>query len=252
MGRVEPLVLLHGFAGSGASWDAVRAAAGVEAYPAITPDLRGHGAAKDRRPITVGGCVEDILAQAPERFVIAGYSLGGRLALHLALAAPERVSGIVLVGATAGIEDEGQRTTRRQADLALVDELERDGIDAFAVRWARQPLFAGDPTEIRMQQKAEVRANDPEALAEVLRTLTPGFVPAVWDRLGELTMPVWVVVGERDTRYVVLAQRFAAALPDAQIKIVPGAGHGLLREAPEAVAAVLTAAVDAVDAAGSA
>lgn len=241
MGPVtDPLVLVHGFAGSAASWDAVRAAAVAEAYPEpVLPELRGHGTAADRRPITVEGCVEDILAAAPDCFGLAGYSLGGRIGLHVALAAPERVTRLVLIGSTAGIEDEEQRVERRRSDAVLADELARDGIEAFAVRWARQPLFNGDPQEVRMQQKAEVRANDPEALGAVLGALSPGVVPAVWNRLGELTMPVTIVVGERDTRYVVLAQRFKKALPDATIRIIPGAGHGLLREAPAAVASIL-------------
>src|SRR5439155_9408893 len=88
--RVDPVVALHGFAGTGRTWDGV----GIDP---IAPDLPGHGTAADVRPVSFEVCVERVLAAAPERFVLAGYSLGGRIALHVALAAPERVSRLVLL-----------------------------------------------------------------------------------------------------------------------------------------------------------
>lgn len=235
------MVLLHGFAGSGASWDAVRAAAGGEAYPALAPDLRGHGACASVRPVDLDGCVADVLAVLPDRPVgLAGYSLGGRVALHVALAAPGRVERLVLVATTAGIEGEQERRARRAADDALAARLLEDGLDAFASRWSAQALFADDPPEVRAAQEAEVRGGDARGLAAALRGLSPGLVPAVWDRLRELTIPVDLVVGERDVKYRAIAGRLAAAVPDARLHVVPAAGHGLLRETPEAVAGVLT------------
>ena len=73
--------------------------------------------------------------------VIAGYSMGGRLALRVALAHPERVERLVLVGTTPGIADDVERGARREADEALASELE-DGLDleAFARRWAKLSL----------------------------------------------------------------------------------------------------------------
>jgi len=225
------MVLLHGFAGSGASWDAVRAAAGGEAYPALAPDL--HGPDFD-------ATVAQVLAVAPAEFGLAGYSMGGRIALHVALAAPQRIRRLILVAATAGIEDPDERATRLAADEALAQGLERDGIAAFATTWTTQPLFANDPPAVRAHQAAEVLAHDASTLAATLGAFSPGRIPAVWDRLAELTMPVDVLAGARDEKYVELARRLAAALPHAQLHLVPGAGHGLLREAPQAVADLLS------------
>src|SRR4051794_14771243 len=116
---LETVVLLHGFAGTRRTWDGVVDRLAAERYRPLALDLRGHGAAAARRPIDFAACAGDVLAAAPERFVLAGYSLGGRIAQHVALAAPERVERLMLVSTTAGIEDAGERAARRAADEAL-------------------------------------------------------------------------------------------------------------------------------------
>src|ERR1700728_4014819 len=100
----ESVVLLHGFGNTHRAWDGVIAALDRERYRPLALDLPGHGEAADaERRITFAGCVEHVLARSPERFALCGYSLGGRVALHVALAAPERVSRLVLVSTSAGI-----------------------------------------------------------------------------------------------------------------------------------------------------
>src|SRR5439155_26158300 len=105
VGVPETVVLLHGFAGTGRLWDPVVARLDGERYRPLAPDLRGHGTAAARRPVTFAGCVHDVLGVVPHRFVLGGYSMGGRIALHVALAAPERVARLILVATTAGLED---------------------------------------------------------------------------------------------------------------------------------------------------
>src|SRR3954465_7629420 len=121
----ETVVLLHGFAGTRHAWDLVADRLDPERYRPLALDLRGHGDARDRRPITFDACVADVAAAAPERFVLCGYSLGGRVALHVALAHPERVSRLVMVASTAGIDDPALREERRAADEKLADATER-------------------------------------------------------------------------------------------------------------------------------
>jgi 2-succinyl-6-hydroxy-2,4-cyclohexadiene-1-carboxylate synthase len=220
---VPEVVALHGFAGSGRSWDAVAAALG-EDWTLHAPELPPS------------------LDALPPRFALAGYSMGGRVALHVALAARERVERLVLVSATAGIEDAAEREARRAADEELAARIEQGTIDDFVELWTSQPLFAGDPPEAVARWKAELRRHEPRELAASLRTFGAGVLPPVWDRLGELTVPATVVVGERDEKYRAIAERLVSALPAAAPPIVvPGAGHGLLREAPEAVARAIAA-----------
>jgi 2-succinyl-6-hydroxy-2,4-cyclohexadiene-1-carboxylate synthase len=236
----ETVVLLHGFAGTRHAWDLVAERLHPERYRPLALDLRGHGDARDRRPITFATCTADVAAAAPERFILCGYSLGGRVALHVALAHPERVSRLVLVASTAGIDDPVLRAERRAADERLAADTERGSIEEFADRWSRQPLFAGTPPGAAAFWRADLLRNDPAALAAVLRGIGAGVMEPLWGRLGELDgMPVTIIAGERDGRYATIGRRLAATLPAARLLLVPGAGHGLPREAPQAVAAAI-------------
>jgi len=243
----ENLVLLHGFAGTHRAWDGVIAALAREPHAAqryrpLALDLPGHGHEADApRPITFAGCVERVLACAGGRFALCGYSLGGRVAMHVALAAPARVSRLVLVSCSAGIEDARERAARRAADERLARELEREPFEQFIERWRAQPLFAGEPPEAGERARADHRRNRPDALAAALRGLGAGHMSPLWGRLGELLMPVTVVVGERDRQYAALGRRAAAALPHGQLVTLPG-GHGLALESPAALARLLARA----------
>jgi 2-succinyl-6-hydroxy-2,4-cyclohexadiene-1-carboxylate synthase len=243
----EDLVLLHGFSGTHRAWDGVLAHLDGERYRALALDLPGHGELADAPlPITFEGCVESVLARAPARFALCGYSLGGRVALHVALAAPERVRRLVLVSCNPGIEDAGERAARSRADHELAAELESIPFDEFIERWRAQPLFADEPPEAGRLARADQRRNRPDALAAVLRGVGAGEMRPLWDRLGKVVMPVVVIVGDRDAKYRALAARMAALLPHAQLVVVAG-GHGLALENPEGVAeAIAASAVGAI------
>jgi 2-succinyl-6-hydroxy-2,4-cyclohexadiene-1-carboxylate synthase len=234
----ESLVLLHGFGGTRRAWDGVASRLSPQRYTPLALDLPGHGDAADTStPVTFDSCVAHVLARAPERFALCGYSLGGRVALHVALAAPERVTRLVLVSTSAGIEDPAERAERRAADRRLADELERISFEQFIERWRTQPLFADDPAEVGELAREDQRRNRPRALAAVLRGIGTGEMAPLWERLGELTMPVTVVAGERDMKFRALGERMAALILDAELVIIDG-GHGLPLESPAELAAV--------------
>jgi 2-succinyl-6-hydroxy-2,4-cyclohexadiene-1-carboxylate synthase len=232
----ESLVLLHGFGGTQHAWDGVASRLSPQRYTPLALDLPGHGqATKPDLTITFDSCVAHVLDRAPERFELCGYSMGGRIALHVALAAAERVSRLVLVSTSAGIEDDAERAARRAADRRLADELESVPFEDFIERWRTQPLFADEPPEVGALAREDQRRNDPHALAEVLRGIGTGEMAPLWDRLGELTMPVTVVAGERDAKFRALGERMVALLGDARLLVIAG-GHVLALESPEAVA----------------
>ena len=233
------LVLLHGFTQTGRSWDGVRDALGRERYRAIAPDLRGHGSAGRSRPVDLPTVLADLELFVPPGATLAGYSMGGRIALHLALRRPGRLRRLVLVGASPGLEDPGGRAERRAADEALAVRIERDGLEAFLAQWAALPLWTGQSDAVRRLADADRRRNDAAGLAAALRGLGTGALPPLWDRLGELALPVVLVVGERDAKFRAIAERMAQHLPDARVEVVAGAGHAAHLEAPAAVAALL-------------
>lgn len=234
----EAIVLLHGFTQTGASWAPVIAELGARYRDAgvLAPDARGHGAAAARRPVDFDACVSEVSALAPRRFTLVGYSMGGRLALHVALAHPDRVDRLVLIGATAGIVDPVRRARRRAADLALADRLDREPIEAFARRWAAQPLFAGQPPAVAAAAHADRLRNTPSGLAASLRGIGTGAMAPLWERLGELAMPVAVLAGERDAKFRAIGADLAARIPAASFAVVPGAGHAVQLESPAFVA----------------
>jgi 2-succinyl-6-hydroxy-2,4-cyclohexadiene-1-carboxylate synthase len=240
-GAMAPdVVFLHGFTHTGASWDPVVAALG-ERYRALAPDIRGHGTASELSPVALQDVLADLARLAPARFSLVGYSMGGRIALHAALAFGARIDRLVLIGASPGLADPDERRARRAADEQLADEIERMSIEAFAERWARTPVLAGQPPEVLAAVHADRLRNRPAGLARALRGLGTGALSSLWDRLGAVAMPVALVVGERDEKFRAIAAQMASALPDAEIVVVPGAGHAVHLEAPGAVAAAIVA-----------
>jgi 2-succinyl-6-hydroxy-2,4-cyclohexadiene-1-carboxylate synthase len=231
----ERVVLLHGFSGTRRAWDGVIARLDRERYRPLALDLPGHGQAP---AASFAGCVASVLAQAPVSFTLGGYSMGGRVALHVALAAPERVARLVLIACSPGIEDSAERAARRASDGVLAAELEQGSFDEFIERWRTQPLFAAEPPAVGELARADQRRNRPERLAAALRTLGTGEMEPLWARLQELEMPVTVLVGERDHKFRALGQRMAELLPDGELSVVAG-GHGLPLENPAGVARAL-------------
>ena len=241
-GVPEPLILLHGFMQTGRGWDEVVRHLGGERYRPLAPDIRGHGSAATRRPIDFASCVDDVLRLGGPRFALAGYSQGGRLALHVALARPERVARLVLVSTTAGIEDAAERARRRAADEQLAAWMQEDGrlMSEVADRWAAQPLFAGQPAAVAEAARADRLSNEPVHVAAALRGIGSGVMAPLWQRLGELTeLPATVLAGERDPVYVALGERLARTLTRGELKVVARAGHALTLEAPAAIAAAI-------------
>ncbi len=241
----QTLVLLHGFAGTRRAWDRVSAHLDKGRYRPLALDLPGHGdAPRQNAPITFEACVESVLAASPKRFALCGYSLGGRVAQHVALAAPERVSRLVLVSSSPGIEDARERADRRNDDRRLADELERISFEEFIERWRTQPLFADDPPETGMLARADQRRNDPRALAAAMRGLGTGEMEPLWGRLGDLRMPVTIIVGERDAKFRRLGVRMAARTSSSSELVVLPGGHALPLENSVGLARILNGDLD--------
>ena len=256
-GEGRPVTLLHGFTQSGRSWREL-----ISKLPAgyrwIIPDLRGHGETQIWKgaECSMDACTADLVklwdALGVERSHLVGYSMGGRLALHVAARRPDRVLSVFTIGAHAGLEEDA-REGRRQGDEALAARIEKEGIEAFVNYWGSQPMFAGierrGPT-----YAAEVRAdrlrNHASGLACSLRGMGAGAMQPLWDDLAHVEFPCTFVAGQLDHGYVASARRLASTVANSRVEIVPRAGHSVHQERPDAVARLLAFHLAAATAVG--
>jgi 2-succinyl-6-hydroxy-2,4-cyclohexadiene-1-carboxylate synthase len=240
-GRGQPLLLLHGFTGSLETWQ-THAEAFADQYMTITIDLLGHGrteAPADAQRYHMENSGEDIAAvlravgSLPVNLL--GYSMGGRLALYLALTHSTLVDRLILESASPGLESETDRHARIANDAQLADTIERDGLEAFVNKWEQIPLFGSQmwlPTAVKNHLRRQRLRNRTAGLANSLRGMGTGIQPSLWPRLHELKMPVLLLAGELDRKFCELAMRMAAVVPQARVEIVPGAGHTIHLEQP--------------------
>jgi 2-succinyl-6-hydroxy-2,4-cyclohexadiene-1-carboxylate synthase len=245
-----PLVLLNGFTQTARSWGRFGETVG-HGRRVVAVDLPGHG---DSGAVTasdlwdaaeqVAAALDAVPGAGDAPYDLCGYSLGGRVALHVALGHRGRVGRLALLGATAGIDDAEARARRRAADDQLADRLERDGVEAFLERWLAQPMFSGLGEDDA--QVAARRHNTAAGLASSLRTMGTGTQEPLWDRLDELDLPVLVVTGAADVRFTRIGQRLRAGLPHGVLTAVPGAGHAVHLERPAAAADVVGHWLDTV------
>lgn len=242
-GAGPALVLLHGFTGSAAGW-AAHLPSFAAAHTTIAIDMLGHGgsdAPLEAARYGIERAAADVLAVldrlAIPRAAVLGYSMGGRAALFLAAAAPERVTALILESASPGIADPSERAVRRAQDADLADSIERDGVQAFVDRWERLPLFATQarlPAGVRAAVRAQRVAHSAHGLASSLRGLGQGTQPPLFDRLPGVAMPALLIAGALDERYAALGREMSRAMPRARLVVVPDAGHTVHLEEPEA------------------
>jgi 2-succinyl-6-hydroxy-2,4-cyclohexadiene-1-carboxylate synthase len=162
--------------------------------------------------------------------------MGGRVALALAIAAPERVSALVLESASPGLRDPEVRMARAAQDAVLAGMIERHGVQAFVDQWERLPLFATQAS-MREEARAALRArrlrNNPVGLANSLRGFGQGVMMPMHDFLGEVAVPALIIAGALDERYCEAGREMTAQIPGAWLRIVEGAGHTVHLEQPE-------------------
>ncbi len=234
-GEGPPLVLAHGFTQTGRLWGPFGHQL-AEVRSLVRVDLPGHaGSAGVAADLEEGGRLLCEVADPP--FDLLGYSLGARFALHAALARPDHVRRLVLIGVTPGIEDPERRQARRRADEATAAELEDEGdLAGFLRRWLSGPMFSS----LGAPGLAERLRNTPAGLAQSLRLAGTGSQRPRWGDLAGLAVPTLLLAGSDDGRFARVAVRMAAGMPDAVATLVPGGGHAAHLQQPATVARVVT------------
>jgi len=238
-----PVVLLHGFTGSRATWrPLVRALEGE--FTTLSVDLVGHGATgspaevdRYRMRRAVDDLAELVRAIGFERATWLGYSLGGRVALQVAAHRPDVVSALVLEGATPGLADPEERAARVRSDEALADRIERDGLDWFVDYWGALSLWDSQRETLTPAQREALREQRLTqrviGLANSLRGMGTGAQEPVHDRLPAIDVPVLLATGTLDRKFTDIAREMAHALPAATIRGIEGAGHAAHLERPD-------------------
>lgn len=237
--------------GSSADWLDVTSAL-EDRFRCIAPDLPGHGASLG---LPSGSYSFEGAARATVRTMddldvgratFVGYSMGGRLALYLALRYPRRCAGLFLESASPGLEDAAVREARRRSDEEKAARLESGDFEEFLVDWYSQPLFASLARREGLVEAtiSSRRGNDPAELARSLRGMGTGTQPPLWGELAELEVPALAVTGEFDQKFVALARRMAGTSPNVRAAVVPGVGHNVRAEDPGAYLDLLEGLLD--------
>lgn len=234
------LVLLHGFMGSGKNFSHLIPSLKTFSNP-ITIDLLGHGqteGAELHYRFSTKEQVADITKLISEQFPLPlylyGYSMGGRLALQLALHRPDLYRGLILESSTFGIENETERQARQALDARRSDAI-TGNFEGFLEDWSKMPLFnAGNPDAELIEKMEEIQKNqNPFWLANSLQGFGTGTMPCIRDQLKKIAIPVNLIVGEKDSKFIHINRQMKKELADAELQTVKNAGHRVHLDQPE-------------------
>jgi 2-succinyl-6-hydroxy-2,4-cyclohexadiene-1-carboxylate synthase len=241
-GTGDPLFLLHGFTGRAESWRPIMERLNGS-FRTIAIDLIGHGetdAPVDASRYAFSSALDDLAQLAAtlgiENAAWLGYSMGGRLALGLALRQPSLVSSLILESASPGCADSVARRRRQIQDDALATDIEQRGVAAFVADWERLPLWQSQSrlsAEIIEAQRTIRLGNRVSGLAGSLRGMGSGAQDSLWNTLPSLQPPTLVVAGALDSKFTEIASRVRSNIPQATLHIAPDAGHAVHLERPE-------------------
>ncbi|MGP4078390.1 2-succinyl-6-hydroxy-2,4-cyclohexadiene-1-carboxylate synthase [Pseudalkalibacillus sp. R45] len=249
VGEGDPLLLLHGFTGSGADWTPFKKEWGDD-FKLIIVDLIGHGNTDHPEEIEqysmeeTAGALNQILADLKiESGYVLGYSLGGRVALSFAMMHPDRVKHLVLESSSPGLQKTEERNARKHNDERLANRIDKDGIDAFVDFWEAIPLFSTQKDLLSERERKALREkrlhNSEVGLTNSLRGMGTGVQPTWWDRLSDFTIPTTLIVGALDQKFYRIAEDMMQKLPNGKMVVVEEAGHTIHLEQPEQFAKII-------------
>ena len=232
--NTKRIAFVHGFTQTRQSWEPLLNRLPTT-YQYVTIDAPGHG--ESSLVVSDLDQTADQLVATAGPGVYCGYSMGARMCLHAALAHPEIVTGLVLISGTAGIDDESERERRQKSDQQLAGHILEIGVDQFIDEWLAQPMFNTLPED--EADRAGRKVNTASGLANNLIIAGTGSQFPLWDRLGELRMPVLIIAGANDAKFVALAERMHRSITLSQLEIVTNAGHTVHYEQAAIVASLL-------------
>jgi len=234
-----PRVFLHGFSGAPESFERVVAEL-PDDRTQVAPPLLGHGHhGADSFSAEVARLANAIREADLAPAHLIGYSMGARLGLGLVVEHPDVVERATLIGVSPGIGDDEARRLRRQSDQRWIEKLETEGIEPFVADWEAMPMWASQrqlPESVRAEQRAVRLASDAAGLARAIRVVGQAEMPYYRPRLHDVTVPVQILVGQRDEKFVRLALGMQRENPRFDMAAVDGCGHNPVLERPDLIA----------------
>lgn len=240
-GHGDPLILFHGFTGAHTSWLPFIEEWAKECH-VIAIDLPGHG--RTGVPNALDYYTMEQIARDLSQWMelnhlapihLLGYSMGGRFALYFATAYPDLVQSIILESASPGLKTAEEQAERKQRDDGLADQIESKGIEWFVDFWESLSLWDSQkqlPESLRQQLRQQRLSNHPGGLAHSLRGMGTGVMPNLWDQISRLDVPVQLIVGAEDKKFVGINQSMMSIIPKANFTLIEGAGHTVHLEKP--------------------
>lgn len=237
-GKGTPIVLLHGFTGTSATWKSLAEteAPGVQF---ITIDMPGHGKTKGNRLVTMDDFCDDLKGLLDHlqlgKIYLVGYSMGGRAALSFAASYPEKLIGLALESASPGLATEEEREQRMEVDEKLIQKIEGEGINSFVDFWQSIALFDTQKSlsrEVQNNIREERLSQTEPGLVASLRGMGTGAQKSIWEKLLHLDFPVLLIVGSLDEKFVAINEQMSEWLPNATMEIFIDAGHAVHVEKP--------------------
>ena len=204
-------------------------------FTPVCLDAPGHGN-NTNGVRSLSQSADDIVA-AMQPGILIGYSMGARMALHVALRHPQMVSQLVLISGTPGLVTQAERSARLQSDNELADHIEKIGTPAFIDEWLALPIFSGLSDQTN-QRNDRIR-NTAKGLADSLRFAGTGTQEPQWPNLHQLSMPVLLMVGELDVKFTTIAKDMQQLLQSSEMKVVPNVGHTVHLEDPATTGHIL-------------
>lgn len=243
----ETIVMLHGFTGSTKTWEHI--ASMLPQYRIIAIDCIGHGQSESPKDYTLYkmeyqlAVLEEVFkALQLTRFTLIGYSMGGRIALSYAVKYPGRVQTLILESASPGLRTEQERNVRKKADDELANKIEANGVTSFVNAWENIALFASQkrlPQRIQQAIREERLQQKEQGLANSLRGIGTGMMPQVWGKLHVLSMPVTLITGGLDTKFVDIAREMTTFIQKVRHLVVNDVGHTIHVENPSEFATIV-------------
>lgn len=235
-GEGFPLLLLHGFTGDSSTWTPFCPVWGRHSK-LIIPDIIGHGASESPEDVnryTIESVAQDLILLLDQLEIdqidLLGYSMGGRLALTIAILYPERVRKLILVSASPGLKTNEERKLRRMKDEELANFINDRGIVSFVDYWEAIPLFStmsSLPYSIKELIREQRLSNNAQGLRNSLIGMGTGSQPSWWDKLDGLVCEVLLLTGEKDEKFCKIAETMLEYMRNASWIVINNGGHAI-------------------------